>query len=192
MDDTSKLKRQKLKDGYGPVHHRVYSISIPANFSQVREVMRTLQGDPNIFSPQLLATFQKTKGEAGHLQKDDEFLIKITGPWNGPVRVADVAEEVFRLVTLDGHLEAGEITFLIKKMDEGKTQFIIESLARSKDGVVDFVYDKIPLAKIAQTEMWSAFCKNFAEKAVTSKDQIGEVELLVERKDEQSGIWEKI
>jgi hypothetical protein len=186
------LKRQKLKDGYGPVHHRVYSITIPARYEQVRNVMRALQADPNAFSPQLLAKFEKTKGAPGFLKTDDEFMIYITGPWNGPVRVAEVNEDRFRLVTLEGHLEAGEIRFEIKRENEDRTCFLIESLARSKDGVVDFVYDKVPVAKIAQTEMWACFCKNFAEKAVESKDQVGEVELLIERKDEETGRWEKI
>lgn len=191
MDDTSELKRQKIKDGYGPVHHRVYSIVIPAPIEHVRSVMRALQADPNICSPQMLATFEKTKGSPGRLHKDDEFMVKITGPWNGPVRVTEVSEDEFKLVTLEGHLEAGEIKFEIKKLDERQTCFVIESVARSKDGIVDFVYDKVPIAKIAQTEMWSCFCKSFAEKAA-EKDQVGEVELLIERKDEQSGEWKRV
>lgn len=184
-------KKQKLKDGVGPVHHRVYAIVIPKPIESVRPVMRQLQADPNEFSPQILAKFEKTVGPTGSLNKDDEFMIRITGPWNGPVRVAEVAEDQFRLVTLEGHMEAGEIKFELLKED-ARCIFLIESLARSRDSVIDFVYDKVPIAKLAQSEMWEAFCKNFAEKAVESKDLVGEVEMLVERKDETTGRWEKI
>lgn len=192
MDDTSHLKRQKIKDGYGAVHHRIYSIKIDAPYPQVLKAMRELQTDPNQFSPQILATFEKSKGDPNSLHRDDEFMIKITGPWNGPVRVAEVSENDFRLVTLEGHLEAGEIKFEIKKIDEASTLFAIESLARSKDMIVDFVYDKVPVAKLAQTGMWEAFCKSFAEKALGSKEAVGEVEILTERKDEKTGKWEKL
>ena len=183
-------KRQKLRDGYGPVHHRVYAIQLHVSYERACQMMRELQADPNVFSPQMLAKFEKTRGAPGQLRDGDEFLIHITGPWDGPVRVADVKPDEFRLVTLEGHLEAGEIKFEIKR--EGQTSvFVIESLARSKDGVVDFVYDKIPIAKAAQTEMWSQFCTTFAQKA-QGTEQVAEVGILTERQDEESGEWKKI
>lgn len=192
MDASENLKKQKLEDGCGPVHHRVYSVSIPATIDQTRMAMRALQADPNAFSPQLLAKFEKTKGEPGRLKAGDEFLIRITGPWDGPVRVAETAADRFKLVTLEGHLEAGEILFEIKPDGPHKTFFVIESIARSRDKVVDFVYDKVPIAKIAQTEMWDQFCKAFAEKACDHAEDVGEVEMLVERRNEETGEWEKL
>lgn len=192
MGETEDLKKQKLKDGCGPVHHRVYTIAIPAPIEHVRGAMRALKADPNAFSPQLLAKFEKTKGDPGNLNKDDEFLIRITGPWDGPVRVAETGEDRFKLVTLEGHLEAGEILFEIKSDGPNRTYFVIESLARSRDKVVDFVYDKVPIAKIAQTEMWEQFCKTFAERAGDGTAGVGEVEMLIERKNEETGEWERL
>lgn len=43
-------------------------------------------------------------------QPGDEFVVRMPGPWDGPVRVVRRDESSFRLATLDGHLEAGEIT----------------------------------------------------------------------------------
>ncbi len=40
--------------------------------------------------------------------------------------------------------------------------------------------------------MWDQFCKNFAERACNSQREIGEVELLVERRNETTGEWEKL
>lgn len=184
--------RQKISEGVGPIYHRVYSIALPVPFERARAAMRDLHSDPDRFSPQLLATFEKKSGEPTALQAGDEFQIHITGPWNGPVRVADVAPDSFRLLTLEGHLEAGEIRFRVKENGEKGSLFEIESLARSRDAIVDFVYDKLPIAKLAQTEMWSCFCKSFAEHALGGTPVKSDVEILTERQDEESGVWEKI
>ena len=61
--------------------------------------------------------------------------------------------------------------------------------------MVDFFYDKVPLAKIAQTRMWSAFCKAFAKSVIgenTDALDTLEVEIITERKDENSGQWQKL
>ena len=42
----------------------------------------------------------------------DEFVVRMPGPWDGPVRVVERDPDArFRLVTLAGHLEAGQIEF---------------------------------------------------------------------------------
>ena len=189
-------EKQKLKDGYGAVYHRVYSIRISEPLEAAAKVMEDLQKDPNKFSPQVLANFEKVSGRTDELKSQDEFQIHITGPWNGPVRVENVTCQEFRLITLKGHLEAGEIFFRIKKAKTGETVFEIESLARSRDAIIDFFYDKVPIAKFAQTEMWCSFCKTFAKNVIQScgKDvsEIAEVEVLTERRDEETGQWQRI
>lgn len=184
--------RQRINEGVGPVYHRIYSIALGVPFPEARAAMRDLQCDPNRFSPQLLASFEKQSGMNGRLESGDEFQIRITGPWNGPVRVAEVAPDSFRLVTLEGHLEAGEIRFRVKPEGDESSIFEIESLARSRDAIVDFVYDKLPIAKYAQTEMWTCFCKAFAEHVLRGASVTAEVEILTERRDEGTGRWEKI
>ncbi len=141
---TDTLKKQTLIDGVGPVHHRVYAISIPAPKARVRETMLALQMDPNSFSPQLLAKFEKTKGSSSQLKPGDEFMIRITGPWNGPVRVTEVSQDKFRFVTLEGHLEAGEILFEIVEDGEAHTNFVIESIARSRTMLSILFMTKFP------------------------------------------------
>lgn len=39
----------------------------------------------------------------------DEYLVRMPGPWNGPVRVVGRTPTSFRLATLQGHLEAGQL-----------------------------------------------------------------------------------
>ncbi len=192
MDSVSK-ELQPLQEGYGPVFHRIYSVVMTLHKAEAQKAMAKLKEDFNHFSPHLLARFEKTKGQLNQLAQSDEFQIHIVGPWNGPVRVKAVNEWSINLETLEGHLEAGEIRFELKKQNEGEYIFEIESLARSRDPIVHFLYDKVPIAKLAQTEMWTAFCQNFAKVAdgVDGKPDVV-VDVLTERKDEETGLWEKI
>lgn len=188
--------KQTIEGGYGPAYHRIYSISFPVPKNLALEAMLNLQKDPNQFSPQMLATFEKVQGSPEKLAKGDEFTVHISGPWDGPVRVSEVTSEHFKLETLEGHLEAGEIHFRIEELEENTSRFQIESLARSKDVIVDFIYDKLPLAKLVQTEMWCSFCKNFADHALGISDAdpklISEVTVITERQNEKTGEWERI
>lgn len=192
----SPSRTQTLQEGYGPCFHRKYRIRLPVHLRKAAQrAMSRLQYDLNSCSPQALAHFEKTRGEACRLSAGDEFLIHISGPWNGPVRVTEVTDEKFHLETLEGHMESGEIEFRLEENSEC-VEFVIESLARSRDRVVDFVYDKIPIAKLAQTEMWTYFCRRFAE--MTFEDAGNElpseldVEVMTERRDPETGQWERL
>ena len=69
------------------------------------------------------------------IEVGEEIRVRLPGPWNGPVRVIAVSECSFRLATLRGHMEAGEIEF--RARDDGdRLVFEIESWARSSDRVM--------------------------------------------------------
>ena len=71
----------------------------------------------------------------------------------------------FSLATLVGHLEAGEIRFELEAQGPpDHYSFDIFSWARSSDAKVDFAYDKLKVAKAAQTEMWTIFCEKVVER----------------------------
>ncbi len=187
-NSTKDLEVQTENDGAGPRYHRVYSIDFAASYDHAKKTMDALKADPNIFSPTLIATFEKTTGAPGELAVGDEFMVHITGPWQGPVRVSQVTESSFTLLTLEGHLEAGQIQFSLHQSPEGGAHFEIESLTRSKDRLVDFLYDKLRFAMFAQSEMWELFCKNFAEKA-TGGEKAPDVRIRTERQDLKTGSW---
>jgi hypothetical protein len=86
------------------------------------------------------------------------------GPWDGPVRVVRRDEASFRLGTLAGHLEAGEIEFRAKP-DGDALHFEIESWARAGDRLSALLYNKLRLAKEIQLNMWSHFCLRTARLA---------------------------
>jgi hypothetical protein len=86
------------------------------------------------------------------------------GPWDGPVRVVDVQPTSFRLVTLAGHLEAGQIEFTAAQ-DGDRLVFRIESWARSGDRLSDLLYDRLRMAKEIQLHMWTSLLERVARMA---------------------------
>jgi hypothetical protein len=104
-----------------------------------------------------MAVFRKTRGGDGPLRPGDELVVRMPGPWNGPVRVARRDEAAFRLVTLAGHLEAGQIEFRAVA-DGDALRFEIESWARAGDRLADVLYNRLRLAKEIQLNMWTHFC----------------------------------
>ena len=188
---TENLEVQVTGDGVGPRYHRVYSVDLPDSYESVLSTMRHLMTDPNAFTPSLIAKFEKTKGSADVLQVGDEFMVHLSAPWKGPVRVSQVSETSFTLVTLDGHIEAGQIQFSLHRLPEGGSRFEIESLTRSKDRIVDFFYDKLRLAQFAQSEMWVEFCRNFATEA-GGGSSVPEVQVRTEKQNRETGLWQDV
>jgi len=104
-----------------------------------------------------MAVFRKTRGRDGPLRYGDEFVVRMPGPWDGPVRVVHRDATSFRLATLQGHLEAGQIEFRAEP-DGDTLRFEIESWARAGDRLADVMYNKLRLAKEIQLNMWTHFC----------------------------------
>jgi uncharacterized protein (UPF0548 family) len=99
------------------------------------------------------------------LQVGTELVVRLPGPWDGPVRVIDRTPASFRFVTLDGHMEAGEIEFRAGPTDRGHVRFEIETWARSGDDRFRVLYDALPLAREAQAFMWAHFCSRIPKLA---------------------------
>ena len=92
----------------------------------------------------------------------DEYRVRMAGPWDGPVRVAERTPTSFRLVTIDGHLEAGQIRFSAQQREDAIV-FEIESWARSSSGFVHMLYDGLRMAKEIQVHMWVSVLQRVAE-----------------------------
>ncbi len=57
-----------------------------------RELAGSLQRD----APLALARFRKTAGAPWRMERGDEFVVRMPGPWDGPVRVIDMTPHSFR------------------------------------------------------------------------------------------------
>jgi hypothetical protein len=145
---------QPPEAGVGPSFHRRYRVSIADADISGRELMACIQADLNVVAPTEFARFHKTFGAEGRMDLGDEYLVHMPGPWNGPIRVAEVTDDSFRFATLQGHLEAGQIEF--RALGGGDLVFEIESWARSGDILSTLMYDRLRMAKEVQLHMWTS------------------------------------
>jgi uncharacterized protein (UPF0548 family) len=152
-------------DGVGPLFHRRYGTRIRESSLSPERLMGKLQSDLNRAAPTKFARFQLVHGERGRLAVGDEFVVRMPGPWDGPVRVVDVGPCSFRLATLAGHLEAGQIEFRASSNENAEIVFEIESWARSSSPLVNLLYHRLRMAKEVQAHMWISFLERVAQLA---------------------------
>jgi hypothetical protein len=109
--DVAADEIQHVGQGVGPLFHRRYRVRIVDTAMAPEELMARLFADPDAASPSEFASFKKMVGEQGAMAVGDEYRVRMPGPWDGPVRVVALTSTSFRLATLAGHLEAGQIEF---------------------------------------------------------------------------------
>ncbi|MFL5879651.1 MAG: DUF1990 family protein [Actinomycetota bacterium] len=155
---------QRLEDGSGPLYRRRFRVRIEGGRLGPEELMGEVLREPNRAAPVEVAVFRKVKGPEGPLREGDEFVVRMPGPWDGPVVVVDRTPTSFRFATLKGHLEAGQIEFRTGPDGDG-IRFEIESWARSGDRLAGLLFDRVKLAKEMQLHMWTHFCERAAKLA---------------------------
>ena len=158
---------QPAATGAGPYVARRYAVALARPRLTPAALMQQIKCDLPHFAPGLLADFEKTQGHPDGLAVDDEFHIRILGPWNGSVRVTEVGETYFELITLNGHPEAGRIRFAAHAhpREAGALEFEICSWARARDGLVAFAYDTLGVGRHVQEATWRTFCERVAVAA---------------------------
>ena len=161
---------QTVHAGTGSVFHRRYAIELPGTPHRAADVMRLLEQHFAELAPSILAQFEKTTGAGQSIRVGDEYEISMLGPWNGRVRAVEVSDTAFTLATLDGHPEAGHITFSVTGDRESTTplRIEIESWARARSTLVATAYDTLGIGKQVQTEAWITFLQRLAALAGVS------------------------
>lgn len=163
-EELERSEIQTPEDGAGPLFHRRYRIRIRDSELSADELARVVAAEPDSVAPSEFATFRKLNGSEGGMQVNDEYVVRMAGPWDGPVRVAKRDAAMFRLATLEGHLEAGQIEFRAYEKS-GLVVFEIESWARSKDRLTDILYDRLRLSKEVQLHMWTSTLERIAKSS---------------------------
>jgi uncharacterized protein (UPF0548 family) len=164
---VSREDAQLSDAGVGPLFHRRYQARIAAPHLSAEQLMERIMADPNKVAPKEFARFTKVYGDKGTMAPGDEYVVRMPGPWDGPVRVVALTSTSFRLLTLDGHLEAGQIEFRASDgRDEGReVRFTIESWARSGDQLSRIMYQRLHMAKEVQLHMWTSFLERAVKLA---------------------------
>jgi Domain of unknown function (DUF1990) len=172
-------------EGFGKLLGRRYEVVFKSALQPTQLMARVMQNLDQL-SPEELASFEKTQGSSWVLKLGDEFEITILGPWNGRVRVIEVAADAFSFVTLQGHPEAGRIRFAVQRTKPGIVRFNITSWARSRDGLVDLTYDKLNVGKNIQTTAWQTFLERVVE--LGNGRQVGKIEVSEQPLEENHGL----
>jgi hypothetical protein len=158
------VSREELQlDGAGPLFHRVYRAQVRETDIAPEALIAAMTADLDRVAPTEFASFNKVLGAEDRMIVGDEYVVRMPGPWDGPVRVVARTPASFRFATLDGHLEAGQIEFSARR-DE-LLEFQIESWAQAGDRLSNLLYDRLRMSKEVQLHMWTSVLERVAELA---------------------------
>jgi uncharacterized protein (UPF0548 family) len=154
---------QPWQDGVGPLLHRIYRTRFTASPMGPRELIARLVEDMDRVAPTEFASFQKLEGNEP-MRPGDDYVVRMPGPWDGPVTIVEADDTSFRLATLKGHLEAGQIEFRAREDYRGVV-FEIESWARNGDRLSDLLYTRVGVSKEVQLHMWASVLRKVVDLA---------------------------
>ena len=170
---------QPASDGAGPLFHRCYRTRVRDTAAEPEALMRALQANLNRAAPTTFARFAKVLGDGDEMCVGDEYVVRMPGPWDGPVRVVAVGPRSFRFATLQGHLEAGQIEFRVARSGPSELTVEIESWARSSGRFSNLLYHRLKMAKEIQAHMWISFLEGAVRLA--RGEMAGGIEIDTER-----------
>ncbi|WP_197319884.1 DUF1990 family protein [Saccharomonospora sp. NB11] len=153
VDDRAQL----AVHGYGPFFHRRFEVRIADADLDAEQLVDRVVRDFRRFVPREVVGVRADGVNGRGLEVGDELLVEMPGPWNGPVRVVHRDATSLRLLTLRGHLEAGQVQFRAAE-DGDLLVFAIELWARPANRLVHLLYSRLRLAKEVQLNMWVRFC----------------------------------
>jgi len=159
------VDQQPVSDGAGEIYHRRYEVDLENSERPATEIVRLMKRHLAELTPSILAHFEKSNGSEDALRVGDEYEITMLGPWNGAVRVAESTPTSFTFVTLEGHPEAGRITFSAAGGEGAPMRAQIESWARARDAAVATAYGTLGVGKQIQTEAWITFLQRLCTLA---------------------------
>jgi hypothetical protein len=191
--DVTSEEVQPPRSGAGPLFHRVYRARIRATHMTPEELLARVAANPNKVAPSEFARFAKVAGEPGAMAVGDEYVVRMPGPWDGPVRVVERTPTAFRFATLDGHLEAGQIRFSAHRGDDAAVgrdggdllEFRIESWARSGDRLSNLLYHRLRMSKEIQLHMWTSVLERVVK--LSGGRLTGGIEIRTRRVDDPDG-----
>ncbi|TXJ86227.1 DUF1990 domain-containing protein [Streptomyces lavendulae] len=148
---------QPAEDGCGPLFHRVFRVRIAGADVDGAGLLDHVCRHFERFVPSEVVGIRAGELRAQGLDVADELVVEVPGPWNGPVRVLRREPGSLHLVTLRGHMEAGQVRFGAHE-DGDLLVFEIELWARAATRLVHVLYSYLRVAKEIQLNMWVRFC----------------------------------
>lgn len=163
---------QPIHTGAGAVYERLYRVTVRGSQLTPEQLLDTLASDLNRVSPGEVAEFVSQTSGADEALPAQEFMVRMPGPWKAPVRCVDRTPTSFRLVTLPGHMEAGQIEFRTCSAEGNEATevamavtFQIRSIARSRGRAFRLLYDRFWFPGEMQQYMWVRLCEGVVDLA---------------------------
>jgi hypothetical protein len=164
------------QDGAGPLLQRDYWAAIRAPRVGPRELMAEVKQHFERFPPEALVCFQRRAAEARALSLGDELDIRIRMAGECAVRVVHEDANSITLATLEGHPEAGRITFGSYRNQAGDLLFHIRSRARSATRTKYIGF--LAMGDAMQTSTWIDFINAVA--AYAGEGVAGEIQVATQ------------
>lgn len=153
-------KIQCASDGTGPLIQRDYWAVIKSCRLEPEEAMELLRKKFDDLAPENLVRFSNASRPHKALTIGDAMTVKIRMAEEVRVKVVHVTDLSLTIATLDGHPEAGKITFGVYRNERGDVVFHIRSRARSRS-VMDLA-GFLTAGDAMQTNTWSDFIDRLA------------------------------
>ncbi len=166
--------------GTGPLLQRDYMGVLEGGSCSPESLAKLVRERFVEFGPPETAAFEHQGGEGKPLKVGDELSIRIGGIMPCRVRVVEVDDVSLTLRTLDGHPEAGRITFKAGRNPEGRITFQIRSRARA-GGLIHYL-GFLMLGRTMQARCWIRFIGRVARACGGSL--AGPVRVKTSRADE--------
>lgn len=163
LSESSEAAQRGGDQGVGPEIHRLYSAFARNPALSAERVLSVIAMDPNVVAPWEVLRFDKTHGEAGGLREGDELLVRMAGPWNGPVKVNRRWDQGFRLVSTRGHPQVGEVELRMRDEDGG-IAMEIQTRERAA-GFAFHVMQRVGLIRRMEAYAWCEMLENAAQLA---------------------------
>lgn len=141
------------REGTGPLLERDYYARLRDSGLAPSQVMELVRRNFVSLAPDGLAAFHTSANDG--IAVGDELDIRIFAAGECRVRVVHMDAQSITLGTLEGHPEAGRITFGCYRDDEGELLFHIRSRARSDSLLRLFGF--VVAGKAMQTNTWTDF-----------------------------------
>lgn len=158
-----KSKSEKAAPAQTQIDHVIYCQTYRLEFetsrSDPRYFTEYLKARFADYSPAMLDSFDKRQGEPWCMQAQDEFNIRVVGPWIGRVRAREVEETEFVLQVLKGHHDAGHLRFRVSELSKGCLCLEVESWADSPEGLEQLTYVAQVKPSRSRQPLWQVFCE---------------------------------
>lgn len=149
--------------GVGPTLHRLYEATVSEPQIDAERLVAIVAADPNVIAPSEVLRFERMSGERGRLREGDEVLIRMAGPWNGPVTVTARTPHCIRMAATGGHAQLGQ--FELRARDE-PGGIVLEIQTRERAAGRTFrLLQRIGLIRRMQSYTWAHMLEDGARLA---------------------------